>query len=101
MKIVYSAENSFIVNNVKNLLETKDIEVMIKNEYAQGAVGEISPFDSWPELWVVNDSDFDSAMAIVKSSQQSNDSAEWSCKSCSEKNASSFEICWNCQTEKT
>ena len=101
MKIVYSAENSFIVNNVKNLLETKDIEVMIKNEYAQGAVGEISPFDSWPELWVVNDSDFDSAMAIVKSSQQSNDSAEWSCKNCSETNASSFEICWNCQTEKT
>ena len=101
MKLVYTNENSFLVNNVRNLIETQDIEVFVKNEYAQGAVGEISAFDSWPELWVVNDSDFDRAMEVVESSQQSKDTVEWICKNCSETNDSSFEICWKCQREKT
>ncbi len=55
MKLVFTNESTFLVNNVKNLLEAQKIKVFIKNEYAQGAIGEISPFDSWPELWVIND----------------------------------------------
>ena len=94
--MVYSNESSFLVNNVKNIIEAEEIEVFLKNEYAQGAVGEISTFDSWPEIWVVNDLDYDRAIEIVKSSQ-SNKTGEWICKSCSESNDLSFEICWKCQ----
>lgn len=97
MKLIYTNENTFLVNNVKNLLEAQNIPVFIKNEFAQGAVGEISAFDSWPEVWIVNDSDYDKAIEIVELSQEKNQSEEWSCTLCSEKNDASFEVCWNCQ----
>jgi len=101
MKIIYSNENNFLVNNVKNLIEAQGIEVFVKNEYAQGAIGEISAFDSWPELWLVNGSDFDRAMKVVNSPLESEGAAEWQCGGCSEKNDASFEVCWKCQHEKT
>jgi hypothetical protein len=85
------------VSNVKNLIEAQEINTFLKNEFAQGAVGEISVFDSWPEVWVVDDSDFDRAIEIVKSSQHINNAADWICQNCSETNAPSFELCWNCQ----
>ncbi|BAJ03096.1 putative signal transducing protein [Shewanella violacea] len=101
MKMVYSNENSFLVNNVKNLIEAQGISTFIKNEFAQGAVGEISALDSWPELWVNNDADFESATEILASSQTCIKGEDWVCKSCAEKNAPSFEICWNCQCENS
>ena len=99
MKMVYTNESSFLVNNVKNLIETQEIRVFVKNEYAQGALGEISVFDAWAEVWVFNDLDYARAMAIIKSSQRNNTASEWVCKNCSEVNDSSFEICWKCQHE--
>jgi len=100
MKVVYTNENSFLVNNIKNIIEAQEIEVFIKNEYAQGAVGEIAAFDSWPQLWVVNDADYDRAMELVNSPLNSEDNIEWHCQGCAEVNDSSFEVCWNCQREK-
>ncbi len=97
MKLVYSNENHFLVNNAKNLIDAQEIETFIKNEFAQGAVGEISAFDAWPELWVTNDKDFEQAVAILKSSESSAKDEDWLCQNCSEENGSSFEICWNCQ----
>ncbi|MGL1956637.1 MAG: DUF2007 domain-containing protein [Colwellia sp.] len=99
MKMVYSNESLFLVNNVKNIIEAQDIKVFLKNEYSSGAVGEISAFDAWPEIWVVNDLDYDRVIEIVESSQ-GNNSEEWICENCSEANDSSFEICWQCQDEK-
>ena len=37
---VYSNESHFLVDNVKNIIEAREIKVFIKNEFAQGAVGE-------------------------------------------------------------
>jgi hypothetical protein len=97
MKMLYSHDNSFLVSNLKNIIESHNISTFIKNEFAQGAVGEISAIDSWPELWIHNDADFDRAMAIVESSKNSIKGEDWLCKNCTEKNDPSFEICWNCQ----
>jgi hypothetical protein len=101
MKMVYTNENQFLANNVKNLIEVQGINAFIKNEFSQGAVGEISAFDAWPEVWVYDDSDFARAEQIVKSSQQSNETLDWLCNTCAENNDPSFEICWNCQSENT
>jgi hypothetical protein len=101
MKMVYSNENTFLVNNVKNIIEAQEIDVFLKNEFAQGAVGETSAIDTWPEVWVLNDSDFDRAVDIVKSSQSSDSAVDWICGNCSESNDPSFEICWKCQHENT
>jgi hypothetical protein len=97
MKLLYSNENQFLVNNVKNIIEAENISSFIKNEFAQGAVGEISAFDSWPEVWVANDEDYERALAILASSQRDVKGEDWLCKNCKEKNDPSFEICWNCQ----
>tara|TARA_B110000091_G_scaffold206015_1_gene242318 strand:+ start:750 stop:1055 length:306 start_codon:yes stop_codon:yes gene_type:complete len=97
MKLVYTNESHFLVNNVKNIIEAQGINTFLKNEFAQGAVGEISAFDSWPEVWVFDDLDFDRAAEVVKLSQSSNNKLDWTCKNCAENNDPSFEICWNCQ----
>ena len=97
MKKIYTHDNTFIVHNVKNLVEAQGIEVFLKNEFAQGAVGEVSVFDAWPELWVINDSDYDRALAVVNATQQANMAADWVCDNCGEVNAASFDICWQCQ----
>lgn len=99
MKLIFSNEHLFAVENVKNLLAAQGIEVMIKNEYAQGAIGEISAFDAWPEAWLVNEADFQRADEIVKASQESRSAADWICNHCQEINAASFDICWQCQHE--
>ncbi|NQZ22946.1 MAG: DUF2007 domain-containing protein [Colwellia sp.] len=101
MKKVYTNEISLLVSNMKNIIEAQEIDVFIKNEYAQGAVGEISAFDTWPEIWVVNDNDFDHVMEIVNSSQKNDNTLDWICKSCAEENDASFEVCWKCQSENT
>jgi len=100
MKMVFSHENSFVVNNIKNLLESQGINSFIKNEFAQGAVGEISAFDAWPEVWIHNDSDVENAIAMITSLQSSQKSADWLCKHCAEKNDASFDYCWQCQCDK-
>ncbi len=101
MKMVYSNESGFIVSNVKNLLELQGIKSIIKNEFAQGAVGEISAFDSWPEVWVTDDSDLNSALEVLKSMQSTQKAVDWVCKNCSETNDASFEVCWQCQNENS
>lgn len=98
--MIYTNESSFLVNNVKNLIEAQEIAAFIKNEFAQGAVGEVSAFDAWPELWIVNNSDFDHAKEIVQLSQRSDSSTDWQCKNCAETNDPSFEICWQCQCSR-
>ena len=97
MKMVYTNENQFLTNNVKNIVEAQGIKVFIKNEFSQGAVGEISAFDSWPEVWVYDDLEFERAVEIVESSQRDSKAEDWTCHHCTEKNDPSFEICWNCQ----
>ncbi len=55
MKLIYTNENTFLVNNIKNILENNGFTVTIKNEYVSGAAGDLAPFDTWLELWLIND----------------------------------------------
>lgn len=99
MKLLYSNESLFMVTNVKNIMEAQGIDVFIKNEFSQGAIGEISAFDAWPEVWLFNEGDFQRATEVLQASEKLNDREDWTCKNCQEQNASSFEICWNCNSE--
>lgn len=102
MKLIHSHQSIFLLNNVKNLIDAQGIETTIKNEFAQGAAGGIAAAtDAWAELWVVNDEDYDRAIDIVKRSHSNIDGADWICAHCAEKNDPSFEVCWQCQREKS
>lgn len=99
MKKVFTHENRLIVFNIKNLLLAQGISCQLKNEFASGGVGDLAPFETWPEIWV-DDKDVSNAEQIIRQSE--NDEAmgtEWSCPKCGKKNAANFEICWNCNEE--
>jgi len=101
MKMVYTNKNRLIVGNVKNILEAHEIDVFLKNEFSQGGNGELSPFDTWPELWVLNDSDYDSATSVIENSLSKDTDPEWKCSTCGEINNASFGSCWKCQSDST
>ena len=50
-----------IIFNLKNVLEDAGIDVVIMNEFASSGAGDLATFDTWPELWVGNDSQFEQA----------------------------------------
>jgi hypothetical protein len=99
MKMVFTADNRFIVANAKNILESHAMNVVLRNEYASSAIGEVSPFDTWLEVWVINDSDYDAACQILDSSLSKEGAPSWVCTNCQEENDASFEMCWHCQSD--
>tara|TARA_B110000503_G_scaffold42977_1_gene70331 strand:- start:13109 stop:13408 length:300 start_codon:yes stop_codon:yes gene_type:complete len=96
--MVYTNSNRFIVGNAKNILESYDVKIVVKNEFASSAIGEVSPFDTWVELWVVRDTDYDKACRILESAISDENASPWICKNCKEENDESFDLCWNCGT---
>jgi hypothetical protein len=88
------------VVNVQNLLQLNHIKSSLRNEFSAGATGDLSANDTWVELWL--DDERDKTLAeklIAEINEQSGE--EWFCSACGEKNSASFEICWQCQKERS
>ena len=96
MRKVFTHENRMIVFNMKNLLQTAGIETVVINEFAAGGVGDLSAFDTWPELWLEDESRCAEAEAIMRDVQANNGGRPWFCRGCQEQNDVAFQICWNC-----
>lgn len=98
MKIVYTDENPVLVWNAKNLVENAGIACMVRNEFASGGVGDLSFLDTRPELWVMDDRDYDAAAALLDDifDRDRPEGKSWLCPGCGENNGPAFEICWNC-----
>ena len=56
MSVFYYDAQVFKVYQVKQLLDDAQIPCVIKNDFAQGAIGELSPIDSGVEVWLVDES---------------------------------------------
>lgn len=98
---VYSSEDRFMVLQVKEMLESKGIACFVKNEFAIGAVGELSPFDSWPEVWISDDEWLAKAQEFIQTlTATPTDRPQWHCTYCHEENEGHFEICWQCHNNK-
>ena len=65
MKKLTSAESIITINHFKNVLESEGIPCRIKNEHLGSIVGEMPFIEVWPELWVINDIDFDRARQLI------------------------------------
>ena len=96
MRKVFTHENRMIVFNMKNLLQAAGIETVVRNEFAAGGVGELSTFDTWPELWLQDDSRFFEVETILRDVIDNDDRRAWFCRGCQEQNDATFRICWNC-----
>lgn len=95
MQRLYQASNLPEAYLLQGLLQQAGIEVMILNENAQGALGEIPFTHAYPELWLATPKLFTEAMAII-AGYETNSTAPRRCPYCGEENPQTFEICWHC-----
>lgn len=96
MKKLFTHENRMIVFNLKNVLQAEGIETIVVNEFAAGGAGDLATFDTWPELWIEDETRLEQAQAIIQDIQTNTRTDDWFCQHCQERNDASFQICWNC-----
>ena len=101
MKLIYTNENRIMVLNVKNVLMSHGIDVRLNNEFASSASGGLAPFDTWPEVWLLNKGDFDKAKQIIDAISHESNLESWQSNNCNEENDQSFDFCWSCHAENT
>jgi hypothetical protein len=98
MRQVYTSQDSTQVGYYKSILDEAGILSFIRNEYSNNP--EVSGAMFLPSLCVIEDTDYDKAIRILKSQQikEVGRVDEWKCPSCSEINPPNFELCWNCNS---
>lgn len=97
MHKIYSHHDRFTVFLVKQLLDDKGIPCFVKNEFAIGAMGELSPMDVLPEVWISDPLWLPKAKQIIESFEKPPiNSSPWICNKCQEQNDAIFELCWQC-----
>ena len=101
MKRVYSAEYGLMTEHIKDILQEEGINCVMKNLNLAGAVGEIPPIECWPEVWILEDEDYDRASSIVEDLIKDSDEyrSSWVCQ-CGEKIEGQFTACWSCGTAR-
>lgn len=94
MKRVFGSYNQQLVHHAKNLLEAAGIRVLVRNQYLSGAMGELPPAECQAELWVVQDGDYERAVAVFEAQRASG--PDWTCAACGEVLGAQFTQCWRC-----
>lgn len=96
MKKLTSAESLITINHYKNLLASEGIPTEIRNQHLGSIMGEMPFFETWPQLWVINDLDFDRATQLIEAVDAESPGLAWTCARCGEENEGQFAACWNC-----
>jgi hypothetical protein len=100
---VYASQLIPMVGHVRNVLESHGIRCLVKNEFLAGAAGELPPVECWPELWVIDDKQYQEAVAIVSAASLENLvelGERWTCGVCGEGLEGQFTDCWRCGTSR-
>ena len=103
MKKLYSTDNRVLLNLLESALKVDNIPCLVKN-LMPPAAGEVPPVIAWPEIWIMNDSDYEKAVHVLKgllaNEQATRQQPSWRCAHCNEVNEPQFEICWCCISPK-
>ena len=100
MKKVTSADSLVTINHYRNLLISEGIPAFLRNEHFGSIMGEVPFQEVWPELWVINEMDYDRAKQLIDAAiTDESPSAPWKCRRCGEENEGQFAACWSCGTE--
>jgi len=99
MKKIFSCSNNIELAPYRTILDEHKIPYLVKNEFALGAVGEIPVNESWPQIWVIDESHETKArdLCLEAEANMKCSAKDWVCQFCGEDNAGSFEICWQCE----
>lgn len=97
MKKLTTSESMVMIHHWKNILESEGIACELRNEHLGSIMGEVPFMEVWPQLWIVNDLDFDRAQQLLSADVQAESPTEaWKCRHCGEQNEGQFAACWNC-----
>ncbi|MDH3409312.1 MAG: DUF2007 domain-containing protein [Gammaproteobacteria bacterium] len=97
MKKLTASESLITINHFKNVLQSEGIACRIKNSILGGIAGEMPLDQVWPELWVINDLDYDRAKQLIdKAITDESPQEPWKCRKCGEENEGQFAACWKC-----
>jgi hypothetical protein len=101
MRKVYESTDPIQVAQLRALLEANHITCMVRNDFLMGAAGELPVLECWPELWVIENFQFDKARALVDAfAQTQRNGTPWTCPDCTEHIEPAFSQCWNCGHER-
>ena len=97
MKKLTTAASTVTIHHYRNLLEAEGIPCEIRNEILGGILGEMPFPETWPQLWVINDLDYDRAKQLIDAdTADETPQSSWRCRKCGESNEGQFAACWNC-----
>lgn len=97
MRKLTTADSLILINHYQNVLASEGIATQIKNQHLSSILGEMPFAETWPELWVLNDMDFDRAKQLIDASILDESPPHgWRCEKCGEENERQFAACWNC-----
>ena len=97
MRKLTTASTLVEIAHYRNVLTSEGIDSFVRNEHLGSIVGEMPFQEVWPELWVVNDLDFDRAKQLIdKSVLKESPSESWRCAACGTENEGQFAVCWQC-----
>lgn len=107
MKRVYVAHNLIDAYLLQGALETQGIESIVQGDFLWSIRGEIPmTIETCPQVWVINEEDFETAMEIVgdlqfqKTAVAGASVQEWICEKCGVSNEEQYSECWHCGAEQ-
>jgi hypothetical protein len=105
MRKIYENADFTRVGYFQSILEEAGIPTFLKNLGASMGMGEIPFVEVYPELWIVNDVDYERAIDVLEPYYQHEAEAanapEWICSACGVEVDGGFDECWKCGAMKS
>ena len=104
-KKIYSASNATEAHLIQGLLEQASIDAILSGENLTIAAGGL-PADVFQVEISVDEDKYSEALKVISNYEEMlklpvKDGESWECEECKKVNPETFEICWNCQTNRT
>jgi len=65
VKKIYRTKSLLIISRLRDLLVNEQIPCVVRPPLVAAATGEIPRPDSWSELWIMNDEDYEKAIGVI------------------------------------
>jgi hypothetical protein len=95
MRRLITAPNLAIATLWADMLTQGGFDASVQRAYASSIAGEIPPDQCLPEVWVMDDTQYAAARALLDQLRRGQH-RHWICPACHEHVDGPFEQCWNC-----
>ena len=92
-----------LVGHYQSVLESNDIATYMKNQFGTSGAGELPFVEVIPQLWVLNESDAERALALISElsgPENPEQVQDWQCPECGTQLEAAFTQCWKCSASR-